>query len=61
MTGDYERAGDVDGEDFNAFQICLTGPMLPAEEACQPKDNNIDGYVDLLDFSPLQVEFKGSQ
>lgn len=58
-AGDYDRDGDVDGEDFEALRSCLLGPLLPAEEACIPMDIDGDGYVDLSDFGLLQFEFTG--
>lgn len=61
VAGDYDRDGDVDEGDFQAFQICLSGPTLPVEQACQPTDIDGDGYVDLLDFAPFQVQFTGSR
>lgn len=48
IRGDMNRDGDVDQEDFGAFQVCLTGPgWTQADPSCAgallDADNDVDG------------------
>jgi sugar lactone lactonase YvrE len=59
--GDIDADGDVDLEDFAAFDVCFTGPAgEPPGPQCQPADIDDDGDVDWADFARFQVAFTGS-
>lgn len=53
---DFDRDGDVDGDDHAHFIACITGPMvaLAVESSCDDADFDRDGDVDQADFSVLQ-------
>jgi predicted outer membrane repeat protein len=58
--GDYECDGDLDLEDFAAWEACMTGPgegTYPT--GCEAFDFEYDGDVDLLDFAGVQAAFTG--
>lgn len=42
---DYDHDGDVDQEDFGAFQLCLSGAYTPFPSGCEWA--NLDGDVDV--------------
>jgi hypothetical protein len=58
--GDYDADGDVDLDDYDAFAMCLSGPIVavgftPPSALCrQAFDDDGDGDVDVLDFGALQ-------
>ncbi len=57
---DFDQDGDVDLEDFAAFQACFNGPNAPPAVGCSvPADLDGDGDVDLVDFSRFQACFNG--
>ena len=61
-TGDADRDGDVDLDDFAIFQFCFTGPLepenpLPVE--CRFLDTDKDNDLDLQDFADFQGAFTG--
>ena len=58
---DADRDGDVDLNDFSAFQTCFNGPNRPppAVVGCLDRDFDNDGDVDLMDFGVLQTCFNG--
>ncbi len=66
---DADRDGDVDQEDFSAFQLCLTGPDDPAlvfdpvHCACFDRENGGAGDqdVDDADFAKFYACFSGAR
>lgn len=59
-AGDMDRDGDVDMEDFGAFQACLSGPEIEQPDPlCILADMNMDMDVDQDDFGRLQACFSG--
>ena len=62
IPGDCNNDGDVDGDDFQCFAACLSGPDIPraATAACQAVDFDGDGDVDQGDFGVFQRCFSGS-
>ncbi len=66
--GDFDGSGDVNLDDFAAFDACLARPDAPPSppscwcvDLClQAFDDDGDGDVDLADFAPFQVAFSGS-
>lgn len=60
-TCDYDRDGDVDMQDYLAFQACHAGPGNNATADCIGAfDANRDGDVDLDDFFNFQTRFTGT-
>lgn len=51
QRGDQNFDGDVDQEDFGAFQACLTGDGVARTESCILADLDLDGDVDVFDFN----------
>ncbi len=51
---DFDRDGDVDAEDFEAFRVCATGPAVPFPPGCEDKDLDGDGDLDAADFARIQ-------
>ena len=58
-NGDCDDDGDVDLQDFLAFQTCFTGPGGPVDPGCECADFDGDDDVDLQDFLAFQVAFTG--
>ncbi len=58
---DVDEDGDVDLDDYSAFDTCHTGPLdtHDASQTCTLADSNSDGHVDVLDFRNLQACFSG--
>jgi hypothetical protein len=54
VTADYDRDGDVDVEDFDAFRACTSGSNVPHPAGCQDKDFDSDGDTDQSDFDEFQ-------
>lgn len=55
VPGDFNLDGDVDQEDFGAFQACYTGAGVPqTQPACLYARMDADGDVDLDDFEIWQ-------
>ena len=50
-NGDCDEDGDVDLQDFLAFQTCYTGPGGPLPPGCECCDFNGDGDVDCEDWA----------
>ena len=49
--GDFDADGDVDGDDFDAFAACFTGPGGgPVGPECVPGDFDVDDDVDCHDW-----------
>jgi hypothetical protein len=58
--GDLQCDGDVDLNDFGAWDICMTGPGGgPYSLNCEAFDFEYDGDVDLEDFNLFQRQFVG--
>jgi hypothetical protein len=59
-TGEYDFDGDIDLDDYAAFEACMTGPG-PVDGLCQCRflDIDHDRDVDLADFAELQQAFTG--
>jgi len=58
--GDADRDGDVDQEDFGAFQLCLSGSFTPYESGCTWADLQTDGDVDGEDYIVFQNCMSGA-
>jgi hypothetical protein len=64
-TGDFDKDGDVDADDYRCFFICHTGPCpsppcrpsLFGDLSCAIGDFDVDGDLDLMDFSAFQSVF----
>ncbi len=54
IPGDYDRDGDVDGDDVAVFTSCGSGPAIPLTGGCESSDFDTDGDVDQADFSVVQ-------
>lgn len=54
IPGDFDRDGDVDQTDFEAFVSCLTGSNVPPSAECGNRDFDADDDVDQSDFGLLQ-------
>jgi hypothetical protein len=59
-TRDWDNDGDVDSSDVSSFVLCVTGPAVPAADACAGKDFDCDGDVDQDDFGIFERCFSGS-
>ena len=59
IPGDCDDDGDVDLQDFLAFQTCFTGPGGTLTPGCECADFDGDDDVDLQDFLAFQVAFTG--
>jgi hypothetical protein len=59
-VGDFDLDGDVDLDDFLAFQACFNGPNRPfAQAECGGADFDHDVDADLADFLTFQGCFNG--
>jgi len=58
-TGDLDSDGDLDAQDFDGFDICLTGPALDAGLICDCYDMDPDGEITIRDFGMFQRAFTG--
>jgi hypothetical protein len=58
-AGDVDLDGDVDGEDFAATPVCLTGPGAEVIPGCSVFDVDTDGDIDLGDFARFQTSYTG--
>ena len=59
VAPDLDADCDVDLEDLELFQACVSGPSVPVIEGCQGKDFDADGDVDQNDFGIFQRCFSG--
>lgn len=60
IPGDFDRDGDVDGDDLQPFTICYSGPAIVQEQtACRPADFDADQDVDQADFGIFQACWSG--
>jgi len=60
IPGDNDCDGDVDDDDFAAYQACESGPAVPCTGRCHHWDFDNDGDVDQSDFSMFQRCFSGA-
>jgi hypothetical protein len=60
IFGDGNRDGDVDLDDFGAFQLCASGPMIAKPAGCDGFDYEPDGDVDQDDFGAFQRCYSGT-
>jgi len=51
---DADGDGDVDQDDFAAFQICYTGPGGGVPDDCSCFDNDADGDIDTTDLGDFE-------
>ncbi len=54
VPGDTDGDGDVDGVDFTAFLLCMTGPGGGLNYGCSTSDLDEDNDVDQTDFGRFQ-------
>jgi len=61
IPADFNGDGDVDQDDYAAFESCASGPDVPhiATPACNATDLDHDGDVDQLDFAIVQRCYSG--
>jgi hypothetical protein len=59
-AADFDRDGDVDGDDLAVFRICGRGPNIPVPDTCRPADFDGDADVDQADFGIWQRCFSGA-
>jgi hypothetical protein len=50
VGGDFDNDGDVDEDDFDAFQQCFSGPDNPFAPDCEAGDFDGDGDIDCDDW-----------
>jgi hypothetical protein len=60
IAGDYDRDGDVDLDDFAAFQACFSGPAVAYTGDCAKADLDTDSDVDQDDFGVFQRRYSGA-
>jgi hypothetical protein len=64
--GDFDGDGDVDGDDWETFELCATGPTVPGPPpGCSPAqfaiaDTDADTDSDQEDFGRIQRCFGGA-
>ena len=44
----------LDGDDFDEWQACSSGPFVPLDPGCEGKELDDDGDVDQSDFGLFQ-------
>jgi hypothetical protein len=59
IDADFDHDGDVDLDDFAAFQGCMTGPYTRRAPECSTYDINRDGHIDTVDLRVFQWVFAG--
>ncbi|HUU84449.1 MAG TPA: putative Ig domain-containing protein [Phycisphaerae bacterium] len=58
-NGDLDGDFDVDLDDYDLFDVCLTGPAGGVPDGCLCADMDGDADVDLADFADVAVGFSG--
>ena len=57
---DFDADGDVEMDDYFAFEACFTGPDGgPPAEGCDPGDADLDGDIDCDDWSRIPLVWDG--
>jgi hypothetical protein len=56
---DQDFDGDVDADDFVAFDLCVSGATILVAPGCEASDFDQDGDADTTDFSLLQRCYSG--
>ncbi|HOW72830.1 MAG TPA: CARDB domain-containing protein [Phycisphaerae bacterium] len=59
VAADLDHDGDVDKDDYVAFQGCASGTAIPLAAGCGGKDFDADGDVDQSDFGIFQRCYSG--
>ncbi len=59
IPGDSDHDGDVDTDDFGAFQGCSSGPGIAFTGECAKLDFDTDGDIDQDDFAIFQRCYSG--
>jgi hypothetical protein len=60
QAGDCDDDGDADLDDYDEFPGCLSGPGIPySGEECDCIDADVNGSIDLSDFTAFQTAFTG--
>jgi hypothetical protein len=60
IAGDFDRDGDLDGEDVVQFAACVSGPSVMYAGDCLKADTDRDGDVDLADYGVFQRCYSGA-
>lgn len=61
VKGDFNEDGDVDDEDLEHMEACLSGPAVPqTQQSCLDAKLDEDADVDQDDFGILQQNYTGS-
>lgn len=67
-AADTDCDGDIDGDDFLAFEACLSGPdvnvtplpPMTTQDCHDAFDGDADADIDLIDLSAFQLQFDGA-
>ncbi len=59
IPGNFDRDGDVDATDFDAFDRCASGSAVTVSAGCEATDLDGDGDADQSDFAIFQVCYSG--
>ncbi|MBN1510819.1 MAG: SUMF1/EgtB/PvdO family nonheme iron enzyme, partial [Phycisphaerae bacterium] len=54
IPADFDNDGDVDNDDYDAFEACASAPAVLLTPGCEAKDQDGDEDVDQADFSIFQ-------
>jgi hypothetical protein len=55
LPGDFDQDGDVDHDDFDAFEVCFGNPGVHARIECEPGDFDGDADIDCDDWAAFQL------
>lgn len=58
-TGDIDGDGDIDAQDFDGFDVCLSGPGIEAGALCNCYDMAPDNSINIRDYGMFQRSFTG--
>jgi hypothetical protein len=59
IPADYDSDCDVDQADYQAFEVCASGPGVSFAAGCEGRDLDHDNDVDQADFATFQKCFNG--
>ena len=59
VPADFNGDCDVDGDDYDLFDACASGPGVALSGGCESQDLDLDNDVDQVDFSLFQRCFSG--